>query len=88
MIVIAIAAIAFLAGVIAGVMVLVRAGISREESDRSLIDEPPTIAAKATRRLVGLYVRTPHNAAGSHDAQGHRAETAERRWPPSLTAIQ
>jgi hypothetical protein len=63
MIIIAIAAIAFLVGVIAGIVVLLRAGITREESDRSLLDEPPTRAARATRRVIGVYVRTPRCVA-------------------------
>jgi hypothetical protein len=63
MIIIAIAATSFLVGVIAGVIVLLRAGINREESDRSLLDQPPTRAARATRRLIGLYVRTPRCVA-------------------------
>jgi hypothetical protein len=49
----------------AGVVALVRAGVAREESDRSLLRDPPTRAAAITRRLVGLYVRTPEPAAQS-----------------------
>jgi hypothetical protein len=59
MITIVIAASAFLAGVIAGAIALLRAGIAREESDHSLLGGSPTRATAATRRVVGLYVRAP-----------------------------
>jgi hypothetical protein len=59
MIIIVVVAAAFLAGAIAGVIVLLRAGIAREESDHSLLAEPATRAGAATRRMVGLYVRFP-----------------------------
>jgi hypothetical protein len=59
MITVVIVASAFLAGVIAGVIVLLRSGIAREESDHSLLGDPATRATAATRRVVGLYVRTP-----------------------------
>ena len=49
----------------AGVVALVRAGIAREESDRSLLCDPPTRAAAVARRVVGLYVRTPELATQS-----------------------
>jgi hypothetical protein len=62
MITIVIVASAFLTGVIAGVIALLRAGIAREESDHSLLRDPTTRAAAATRRVVGLYVRTPNEA--------------------------
>lgn len=58
-IIIAIAAAAFLAGVVVGVVALVCTGIAREESDNSLRGEPTTRSAAATRRLTGLYVRMP-----------------------------
>jgi hypothetical protein len=53
---------AFLAVVMAGGIALLRAGIAREESDHSLLSDPTTRAATATRRVVGLYVRTPERA--------------------------
>ena len=45
----------FIAGAIAGIIALLRLGIAREECDKSLLDEPPTRAAAATRRIVGWY---------------------------------
>lgn len=59
MIAVAILVCAFLAGAMAGVIVLLRAGIAREESDFSLRDEPSTRASAVTRRMVGLYARMP-----------------------------
>jgi hypothetical protein len=58
MIIIAILVAALLGSLTAGVVALVRAGVAHEESDRSLLRDPPTRAAAVTRRLVGLYVRT------------------------------
>jgi hypothetical protein len=68
MITIAIVAGAFLAGVIAGVIALLRTGIAREESDHSLLSDPTTRAATATRRVVGLYVRTPERVVEAKQA--------------------
>lgn len=50
---------AFIAGVVVGVIALLRAGIAREESDQSLRGEPTTRASVVTRRIVGLHVRMP-----------------------------
>lgn len=50
-------------GLIAGLVALVQVGIAREEHDRSLLDEPSTLTAALTRRIVGLYVRTPRRIA-------------------------
>lgn len=59
MITVTIVAVAFIAGVVAGVIALLRAGIAREESDNSLRGEPATRASAVTRRMVSLYVRMP-----------------------------
>jgi hypothetical protein len=59
MIIITILTAAIVGAVTAGVILLARAGITREESDLSLLGEPSTRAAAATRRVVGLYVRAP-----------------------------
>ncbi len=48
-----------IACVIARLIAFFRAGIAREEADRSLLGEPATRASAVTRRVVGLYVRTP-----------------------------
>ena len=54
MIVIAILAATFAVGAIGGVFVLACVCIAREESSSSLLDTPPTRAAAATRRMVGM----------------------------------
>ena len=45
---------AFLAGAIAATIVLLRAGIVREESDKTLMGRPRTRASAVTRRIVDL----------------------------------
>jgi hypothetical protein len=82
MITIGIAAAAFLVGVIAGVILLLRAGITREESDRSLLDEPATRAARATRRVVGLYVRTPQPVTEADDVPA-QTDPGQSQQPPT-----
>ena len=71
MIAIAIAVAAFVLGLAFTVVVMLRAGIAREEADRSLLADPATASAKVTRCLVGLYVRTPERAIDAEEA----------RWP-------
>jgi hypothetical protein len=68
MITFAILAVALVTSVIAGAIALLRAGIGREESERSFLAEPPTLAAAVTRRVVGLYVRTPQRLAPDEQA--------------------
>ncbi len=53
----AVALIIFAAGIVAGVMLVVRAGIKREERDFTLTREAPDRVTRAVRRLNGLYVR-------------------------------
>jgi hypothetical protein len=74
MITIAIVAAAFVASVTVGVIGFVRAGIVREERDQSLLDIPATRSAVATRRLIGLYVRSPR-----YPIEVDEATTAQ--WP-------
>lgn len=73
MTIITIVAAMLVASVVAGVA-FVRAGIAREESASSLLGEPPTRASAVTRRVLGLYVRTPGDATQtdrrSPDGQG------------------
>lgn len=45
---------AFLAGAIVAATVMLRAGITREESDKSLMGQPTTRASAVTRRIVDL----------------------------------
>jgi len=72
MIIYALVAAAFVIGVIAAVIVLLRAGIAREERDRSLLDRPATRAAGVTRRMVGLYVRAPRYVISADQATAPR----------------
>ena len=80
MIIYVLVAAAFVIGVIAAVIVLLRVGIAREERDHSLLDRPATRAAGVTRRMVGLYVRAPRyairpdQATAARKAEHHSAE--------------
>jgi len=72
-------AVAFLAGVIAGVLALLRVGIACEESAKSIRGEPPTRAAAVTRRVVGLHVRMGRRATQpDHVADRADASQSER----------
>jgi hypothetical protein len=66
MIIIAILAVAFIAGVIVGAIALVCASIGREDDDKSLMRRPPTRAAAATRRVVGWHGSMPQNVIPLH----------------------
>lgn len=59
MLILALFGITFLAGLLAGMGVMVCLGIAREERRNSLHHEPPGPAAAATRGLVGLHARGP-----------------------------
>jgi hypothetical protein len=50
-----VAVIVFAAGIVAGVMLVVRAGIKREDRNFSLAREAPDRLSRATRRLTGVY---------------------------------
>lgn len=53
----------FVAGIIAGVILMVRAGIQREDQrDFLLAPQAPDVVSRATRRLTGLYVRDAGDA--------------------------
>ena len=68
MIVIAFLCAAIVAAFLAGAVVFLRVGIGREESDHSLLGAPATRVATLTRRIVGLYVRSPQNGIGPGQA--------------------
>lgn len=76
--------VAFLAGAIAGVLVLLRVGMASEERERPLFYAPATRSAAATRRVVGLYV-TPPISAGQADHAADRT-SAGQDLCPSTTA--
>jgi hypothetical protein len=89
MIIVTILVAAFAACVVAGGLVLLRAGIAREEADKSLLGEPATDVAAVTRRVVGLYVRKPELAArydptspSRNDPGGHTAKHTRRDRTP------
>ena len=56
---------AFLAGVAAGLLLLLRVAGAREGPN--LRADPPTRVAAAARRLTGLYVQAPARPAGPED---------------------
>lgn len=59
MITIAILVAVFLAGASTATILLLRAGISREESDKTLFAAPRTRASAVTRRFVDLKTELP-----------------------------
>ena len=67
MITIALAAAAFVAGVVAGAIALLCMAIGREETQKSLNADPSTRSVAATRRVVGLYVRSPQRLISASD---------------------
>jgi hypothetical protein len=62
-------------------IVLLRVGIAREESDHSLLGGPRTRSALVTRRMVGLYVRTPDPTADPGRFGGQNAISQAQRPP-------
>jgi hypothetical protein len=79
MITIAIVVGASVLGLAVGVIAVLQAGIAREEADRSLLADPATCAASVTRRLVGLYVRTPDRVTGPGGQDPTRPAQRPRR---------
>ena len=59
MITIAALVVTFALGTMAGTILLLRAGIAREEADTSLLRRPPTRAAAATRWIVDFKTQVP-----------------------------
>lgn len=59
MITIAVVIVTFAASAMAGAIVLLRAGIAREEADSSLLRQPSTRAAAVTRRIVDFKTQVP-----------------------------
>ncbi len=80
MIIIAVLA-AMLAASVMAAVAFVRAGIAREESDSSLLGEPRTRASAVTRRVLGLYVRSPEQATQAD----HRAADGQD-YPTSASS--
>jgi hypothetical protein len=81
MITVAIVAAASALGLAIAVIGVLQAGIAREEADHSLLGDPATRAASVTRRMVGLYVRTPDQLADpGHCDYQHATRSGQR--PP------
>lgn len=75
---------AFIAAVTACAVVVLRAGIAREESEMSLLGQPSTRMAAMTRRAVGLYVRKTELAIRNVPTSPSQAIPADT--PPSTPA--
>ena len=81
MIIITVLAAVVLASLTAGALALLRASIAREDSASSLLGKPRTRATALTRRVVGLYVRTPRHVS-EPDAVADRTEKGHGHRPP------
>lgn len=69
--------------VLACVVALLRAWLRREDSGHSIKAAPATRTSAASRRIVGLYVRTP--AADAEDRQLDGMVGAAGKWPSDPT---
>jgi len=74
--------VAFLAGAMAGVGVLLRAGMASEDPRRPLACEPPARSAAAARCVVSLCVLTPLSGSPADRVAGWPA-TGQRQLPPA-----
>lgn len=94
MIAIAVLAVVFAAGALAGIVAMLRLGIAREESRRSFRSYPDTRSAAATRRVLGLYVGPgsvsapcspdePVRASGGSGVQALPQRRSPRQLPAS-----
>jgi hypothetical protein len=77
MIIVLALAVAILVVALAGVLVLMRAGMNRE-GERYLTNEPPTRIAAATRAITGLHVRMPDRDAHNDDGIARLSVPASR----------
>jgi hypothetical protein len=68
MIIITILAVTFLVSALAGVLLLVRVGISREERAYYFSSEPQTRITSAARVITGLHVSMPDGAEHADSA--------------------
>jgi hypothetical protein len=73
---------AFISGAVASAIVLLRMGIAREESDKSLLDKPATRAVTMTRCVFSVYVRAPRRATEADD-QTKSADRGQGQRPPT-----
>ena len=72
--------VAFLAGAMAGIVVLLRVGMASEDSRKPLLYEPQARSALATRCVVGLYVLTPQRVTPPDRGQ---SGAGQRQLPPA-----
>lgn len=77
MIVVLVVAVAILVVALAGVLLLMRAGMNREH-ERYLTNEPPTRIAAATRNITGLHVRMPDRDARADECTSRLSVPASR----------
>lgn len=82
MVVIVMLGILFLAGVLVGMGAMVCLGIAREESRKSLLEDPPGPAAAATRSVVGFHSRPPYDDGPNDSPWMNRANGAGGWRPP------
>jgi hypothetical protein len=66
--------------VIVFAVALLRAGINREDADHSIYGPSPSRTSAMTRRVVGLYVRTPAAGHQEDPRTDGRGSTAHL-WP-------
>ena len=74
--------IAFVAGAMTSVGVLLRVGMATEDSRKPLVTEPATRSAMATRRVAGLYVLRPHRGSQADD-MAYPSSIGQRQFPPA-----
>jgi hypothetical protein len=74
--------IAFVAGGMTSVGVLLRVGMATEDSSKPLVTEPATRSAMATRYVVGLYVLKPHGVSLADDT-ADPSIIGQRQLPPA-----
>jgi hypothetical protein len=79
--------VAFLAGAMAGIAVLMRVGMAGEKPAKPLGCEPATRSALATRCVVGLFVLTPRSVSPA-DRTANRADAGQRQLPPANEATR
>jgi hypothetical protein len=77
MIIVLALAVVILVVALAGVLVLMRAGMNRE-GERYLTNEPPTRIAAATRAITGLHVRMPDRDTQADEGTARLSVPASR----------
>jgi len=73
--------VAFLAGAMAGIAVLLRVGMASEKSSKPFVDKPSKRSALATRCVVGLFILTPRSV-GQTDRTADQTDTGQPQILP------